>query len=178
LRVIWADWISAGQRAKPPAKPLDHTIVYPSTVFSPQELQQIGVFCEAMGLDVGKLDIIRDREDQRIYILDANKTPQLNPGWTGARRAFFIHTVEHVAQALSERYPARSAVPVSPMPVAAPDGTNDTPDEAGSLLERMEVQTERLGRLEVAVDAVGAEIARVRTTNGIVPGSRKKKRKT
>ena len=71
-----------------------------------------------------------------------------------------------------------TSFPVSAMPVAAPNGTNDTPDEAGSLTAQMQVQTERLGRLGVAVNALGAEIARLRAGNGVVPpGSGKKKRK-
>jgi hypothetical protein len=109
LRSITTD----GMRTGRPGKLLDVSVVIPTSDFSQQELEQIGEFCEAMGLDFGKLDIIRDRVDQRLYILDANKTPHYNPVWTGARRAFFLHTVEHVVQAFHERFPMRSAVPAS-----------------------------------------------------------------
>ena len=44
-------------------------------VFSQDEINKIISFCENMGLDYGELDILRDKQDQRIYIVDANNTP-------------------------------------------------------------------------------------------------------
>ncbi len=46
----------------------------PDDVFTPRELADIGRFCSRMGLDWGGLDILRDRGDGRIYIVDVNKT--------------------------------------------------------------------------------------------------------
>lgn len=46
----------------------------PADVFSPEELGQIQAFNRRMGLDWGGLDILRDRHDGRIYIVDVNKT--------------------------------------------------------------------------------------------------------
>lgn len=46
----------------------------PEGVFSADEIAAIGRFCAALGLDWGGLDILRDRADGRIYIVDANKT--------------------------------------------------------------------------------------------------------
>jgi hypothetical protein len=43
-------------------------------VFSPAEIDSICVFCEAMGLDYAELDILRDRIDGRVFIVDANPT--------------------------------------------------------------------------------------------------------
>lgn len=43
--------------------------------FTTDELAGVTRFCGLLGLDYGKLDIIRDREDGRIYIVDANNTP-------------------------------------------------------------------------------------------------------
>ena len=45
------------------------------TVFSQDEIQKILYFCQKIGLDYGELDILRDRKDGRIYIVDANNTP-------------------------------------------------------------------------------------------------------
>ncbi len=42
--------------------------------FSPAEVEAITAFCRAMGLDWGGLDILRDRADGRIYVVDVNKT--------------------------------------------------------------------------------------------------------
>lgn len=44
-------------------------------VFSPDEITRILSFCNGIGLDFGELDIIRDNDDGRVYIIDANKTP-------------------------------------------------------------------------------------------------------
>ncbi len=43
-------------------------------IFSTEELAKISAFTSAIGLDWGGLDILRDRNDGRIYIVDANKT--------------------------------------------------------------------------------------------------------
>jgi hypothetical protein len=46
----------------------------PRDCFSAEELTQIKTFCAAMQLDWGGLDILRDADDGRIYIVDVNKT--------------------------------------------------------------------------------------------------------
>ena len=46
----------------------------PEDEFTPLELGQIARFCGRMGLDWGGLDILRDRRDGQIYIVDVNKT--------------------------------------------------------------------------------------------------------
>ncbi len=46
----------------------------PEDVFTPQELSQITAFTRAIGLDWGGVDVLRDRADGRLYIVDANKT--------------------------------------------------------------------------------------------------------
>ena len=46
----------------------------PADVFSPAEIDLICSFNARMGLDCGGLDILRDRNDGRIYIVDVNKT--------------------------------------------------------------------------------------------------------
>ena len=50
---------------------------------SPEEQRLIVAFCRRLGMDQGELDILRDNQDHRIYIVDANKTtcgppPKLN----------------------------------------------------------------------------------------------------
>lgn len=46
----------------------------PAAIFSPQEINNIKMFCDAMHLDFGAIDIMRDKHDGRIYIVDVNKT--------------------------------------------------------------------------------------------------------
>lgn len=43
-------------------------------VFSEEEVRLITLFCEKMGLDFGAIDVMRDKHDKRIYIVDVNKT--------------------------------------------------------------------------------------------------------
>jgi hypothetical protein len=46
----------------------------PEEVFSREELDQIGAFTREIGLDWGGVDVLRDRNDGKLYIVDANKT--------------------------------------------------------------------------------------------------------
>jgi hypothetical protein len=46
----------------------------PDEIYSPAEIADISAFCGRIGLDWGGLDILRDRHDGRIYIVDVNKT--------------------------------------------------------------------------------------------------------
>ncbi|MDB5459214.1 MAG: hypothetical protein JWO72_955 [Caulobacteraceae bacterium] len=50
------------------------TLRRPEDVFSPAELEQLGWFLAAMRIDWAGLDVLRDRNDGRIYIVDVNKT--------------------------------------------------------------------------------------------------------
>jgi hypothetical protein len=45
------------------------------TVLSDGEVQQILAFSDAMGLDYGELDVLRDKDDGRLYVVDVNNTP-------------------------------------------------------------------------------------------------------
>ena len=44
-------------------------------ILSAEEIRNIGTFATSIGLDYGELDVLRDRDDGRIYVVDANKTP-------------------------------------------------------------------------------------------------------
>ena len=58
-------------------------------VFSADELAMIARFNARMGLDWGGLDILRDRADGRIYIVDVNKTdlgPVIALSWSDKAR--------------------------------------------------------------------------------------------
>jgi len=46
----------------------------PEEVFNQEELDQISAFTREIGLDWGGVDVLRDRADGRLYIVDANKT--------------------------------------------------------------------------------------------------------
>jgi hypothetical protein len=46
----------------------------PEEIFSREELDQISAFTREIGLDWGGVDVLRDRNDGKLYIVDANKT--------------------------------------------------------------------------------------------------------
>ena len=50
-----------------------------SDIFSPDEIEKINRFCKSINLEYGELDILRDNNDGRIYIVDVNNTPQGPP---------------------------------------------------------------------------------------------------
>lgn len=56
----------------------DNTMVEmesPENVFESSEIHQIIQFAKSIGMDYGELDVLRNRRDGRIYIVDANNTP-------------------------------------------------------------------------------------------------------
>lgn len=53
--------------------------------FSPEEIGRIRDFCARMHLDLGGLDILRDKADGRLYIVDANKTDMGPPVGLGLK---------------------------------------------------------------------------------------------
>lgn len=50
-------------------------LVMPSEVLTTEEIRLCQRFCDAIGLDYGELDILRDGREGRIYIVDANDGP-------------------------------------------------------------------------------------------------------
>jgi glutathione synthase/RimK-type ligase-like ATP-grasp enzyme len=70
-------------------------------VISPTEKALILKFSRAMKLDCGELDVLRDRDDNRLYIVDVNKTAT-GPG----RLAFFpkIRAIALMAEAFRQEF--------------------------------------------------------------------------
>jgi hypothetical protein len=50
-------------------------IVEPASVYSPEELRLLSQFTAAMGMDYAELDVLRDRDEGLIWVVDANPTP-------------------------------------------------------------------------------------------------------
>ena len=85
-------------------------------LFSAAEQQRILAFCHEMRLDFGELDVLRDDDDGRIYIIDANKTPAgmgiaYRHRWTPAQRRTALQRLSAAfAQAVAEGRPRRVAL--------------------------------------------------------------------
>jgi hypothetical protein len=78
-------------------------------VFSPVEREHIRRFCTQMGLDYGELDVLRDRRDGRIFIVDANPTPWTPEGMPAPALASALDRQARAFEALAERSLARVA---------------------------------------------------------------------
>lgn len=89
---------AAGGDAAPRKGPT-YSLHEPDEVFDATEQRQIAAFCDEMGLDVCELDILRDRHDGRIYIVDANWTPWGPTSTLAPRDRAYV--VDRWAQALS-----------------------------------------------------------------------------
>lgn len=71
-------------------------------LLSPAEQERILRFCKKIGFDCGELDVLRDRTDSRIYIIDANNTPTLHFAGYGKRQARMI--LKRMGKAFSEAF--------------------------------------------------------------------------
>jgi hypothetical protein len=76
-------------------------------VLGGDEVEQLLAFSRHIGLDYGDLDVIRDRGDGRIYVVDANKTPGGPPIQLGFRFGVRVHRL--LAQSFDEEFLAHRA---------------------------------------------------------------------
>jgi hypothetical protein len=63
------------------------SIASPREVMSRAELAAVVAVCGHVGLDFGEADVLRDRTDGRLYVVDVNRTPWGPPRALGARAA-------------------------------------------------------------------------------------------
>lgn len=78
------------------------TIEEPVDVFSKDEQQRILKTAQALGMDFGELDVIRDRITQKVYVVDANKTsisPPIHMLYHERKRA-----IERTAHAFADAF--------------------------------------------------------------------------
>jgi hypothetical protein len=68
----------------------------PEQVFSTSELGLLKQFCQRMNLDWGGIDVLRDRKDGRLYVVDVNKTDMGPPTALGLIDQ--IRSVRQIAQ--------------------------------------------------------------------------------
>lgn len=54
-------------------------------VFNGEEVKKLILYCQKIGLDFGELDVLRDRDDGRLYIVDVNNTPIGPPRYLSLR---------------------------------------------------------------------------------------------
>ncbi len=91
------------QSESPPENRFEHrsfrcASLHPREVFNRTELKQIEHFCNLYGLNYGECDILRDVDDGRIYLLDANPMPGIYPNMFGPVEKSFHDTPEEFRQ--------------------------------------------------------------------------------
>lgn len=83
--------------------PVKTSTVPPERVFSSAEIESIQRFSRAMGLDCAELDVLRDRHETRIYIVDANPTSWTPTGITTASLERALDRQAHAFERLVRR---------------------------------------------------------------------------
>lgn len=73
-----------------------------SEVFSEEEKDNILRFCASMGIDYAELDLLRNRKDGKIYIVDVNPTPHGPPAHIGTRQ----EGMKRLARTFADRFTA------------------------------------------------------------------------
>jgi len=84
------------------------TATTPDVVFTEEEIAKLGLFTQRLGLDWGGLDVLRDKKEGRLYIVDANKTDMGPP--TALPLAEKMRAARTLARALSDHV-ARQGLP-------------------------------------------------------------------
>lgn len=80
-------------------------ITEPGVVFDSRELELIIEFASEMGIDYGEFDILRDNNDQRVYIVDANNTPSGPPnGLSELQKWIALQMMRCTFSALLDRF--------------------------------------------------------------------------
>lgn len=59
-------------------------MVSPHMALSATEISLISKYCKEFEFDYGELDVLRDMEEDRIYIIDANATPYPHDEWVSS----------------------------------------------------------------------------------------------
>jgi hypothetical protein len=72
------------------------------------EVRAVLALCRAMALDFGELDVLRDRHDGRIYVVDVNRTPWGPPRTLGTRGA--LRALALLSEAFEAAFLARGAL--------------------------------------------------------------------
>jgi hypothetical protein len=60
-------------------------------MLSDKEIQDINRFCEHTNLEFGELDVLRDRDSEKIFIVDVNNTPQFQSKLSASDRQSALH---------------------------------------------------------------------------------------
>lgn len=69
-------------------------------LLSPDEIEKTDRLCRALQLEFGEIDVLRNRTDGKIYVIDVNNTPQFQRNLSPEEKKSGI---EHIARHFAER---------------------------------------------------------------------------
>lgn len=89
---------------------VDHSeLAHPDETLSDEEQRRLTLLAEALGVDYGEMDVLRDNGDGRIYVVDVNPTPAgLVKGFTQSQRR---QALRALAPAFGRMIESRVAAP-------------------------------------------------------------------
>ena len=84
-------------------------VVETEEILNQDEVSKIFAFCKKFGMDYGELDVLRDVDDGRIYIVDANNTPSSHCQWAVvARREYYNIYLKKLAKSFKSEFLEKS----------------------------------------------------------------------
>jgi GT2 family glycosyltransferase len=152
------------------------TIEEAAAVYTADERASLAQFARALGMDYGELDVLRDREDGRLYVVDANPTPfGPPPSLPPSGRQLAIDRLAAAceravgARKASIAFSQRAAVAMSVIVVARNEGRR-LRDTVAQLCDTLRPPNEIIvvddGSEDGSADAVIAELPRVQMVRG------------
>ena len=117
-------------------------VVAPDAVLSRAEQGQILELAQALHMEYGEMDVLRDRGDSRIYVVDANNTPSgPERGFDPAERVAALRALRPAFEALVARSGRQLAVSVARGPDLARGAPTGPTPQRGLEPDGVEVPT-------------------------------------
>jgi hypothetical protein len=77
-------------------------VMQTNSIFDKNEIELLNKYCAELRLDYGELDVLRDNNSKRIYVVDVNNTPQGPPSNTSKKDSDFA--IETIALAFKKMF--------------------------------------------------------------------------
>jgi len=97
-----------------------------NSIFSNEEIKNTIDFCQGIGLDYGELDVLRDKKNGKLYIVDANDTPTGPPGHLDTEQ--FDYAINKLTISFEKMYNAFK-IPITKKPTTTSEPETSEPPE-------------------------------------------------
>ncbi|RFC55289.1 hypothetical protein [Brumimicrobium aurantiacum] len=86
---------------------VDTKIKKTSEIFTDGEIKLLNAYCKQLKLEYGELDVLRDKHNNKIYIVDVNNTPYGPPANTSKQNSIFA--IREISKCLKKYSPTNQA---------------------------------------------------------------------